>query len=376
MRAQAIVLALAATAHAQSCPSRPYWPTEQWMDDSAMTTATRGAEIAALEDFAFTLVGDDADRIGTRTDAVLIVRGGAIVYERYARGYTADIHHYCWSMTKSVTNALTGIAVRRGALQLTDSVCDYASLPRGDHCDIHVRDLLELASGLAWTEDYENGSNQDSSVLAMLYGVGRADMMSFVASHDSRDPPGATYEYSSGDATFLAGVVERAMQRSGADRDYPWTELFDPIGMGSTTVEYDNAGTPVGSSWMYATARDLARFGFLYLNDGCWADQRILPEGWVAASAAVSDPFRKRPLDTSLGDVQGRMFWLNRPVPEQSVTTPWPDVPEDAYAARGHWGQSITIVPSEDVVIVRLADDRDGTFDFNRFLALALAVAQ
>jgi CubicO group peptidase (beta-lactamase class C family) len=367
---------LAAAAHAQSCPSRPFWPTADWVDASMMNAQSHASEVAALEQFAFTLVGDDADRIGTRTDAVLIVKDGAIVYERYARGYSGAIHHYCWSMTKSVTNALTGIAVRRGALQLTDSVCDYATLPRTDHCDLHVQDLLEFASGLAWNEGYENGSNQDSSVLAMLYGVGRADMMSFVAGHDSRDPPGTSYEYSSGDATFLAGIVERAMRQSGADADWPWTDLLEPIGMAGTSIEYDNAGTPVGSSWMYATARDLAKFGFLFLNDGCWAGTRILPEGWVADSTAVSEPFKRKPLDTSPGDVQGRMWWLNRAVPEQNVPQPWPDVPPDAYAAEGHWGQSITVIPSEDTIIVRLADDRDGTFDFGRFLALALQVAR
>src|SRR5262249_19561208 len=150
--------------------------------------------------------------------------------------------------------------------------------------------LLEFASGLDWIESYEDKSNQYSSVLAMLYGVGHGDMLSFVASHDARDPPGATYMYSSGDAPFLPGVVDTAMRRY-QERDWPYQLLFDPLGMASALLERDAAGTPVGSSWFYATPRDLAKFGYLLLSDGCWEDRRILPEQWVADSTAVSAPF-------------------------------------------------------------------------------------
>lgn len=366
---------LPAPAAAQRCPMRPKWPTAGWVVRTAETELARAAQVRALEDFAFTLTGTDEERRGTRTDAVVIVQDGSVLWERYARGYGPETRHYTWSVSKTVTNALTGIAVARGALALADSVCKHVELPRQDHCDLRVQDLLEFASGLAWTETYEDKSNQDSSVLAMLYGVGRKDMMRFVASHDSRDPPGATYMYSSGDATFLAGVVDAAMRRT-LPRDWPFSLLFDPLGMASATFERDAAGTPVGSSWFYATPRDLAKFGFLLLSDGCWEAERILPEGWVADSTAVSAPFRKRPLDNEPDDVQGRQIWLNRAVPEQDVKKPWPDVPDDAYAARGHWGQSITVIPSRDLVVVRLADDRQPGFDFNKFLSLAMAVAQ
>ena len=127
---------------------------------------------------------------------------------------------------------------------------------------------------------------------------------------------------------------------------------------------------------MAATPRDLARFGLLYASDGCWDGARLLPDGWVAASTAVSAPYRLRALDTAPGDgTQGRQWWLNQAVPEQNQPKPWPDVPDDAFAARGHWGQSITVIPSLDLVIVRAADDRVPGFDFNRFVSLAMKVA-
>jgi CubicO group peptidase (beta-lactamase class C family) len=363
-----------ALALAAPCPVRASWPTTEWPSTTELTAATKAAAIAELERFAFTLQGADADRIGTRTDAVVIVHGGAVVYERYARSWTASMPHYVWSVTKSFTNVLTGIAVGAGLVRLDDSICNWLAAP-ADHCVLSIQNLLEFSSGMDWVETYEGRSNQVSSVLAMLYGEGSTDMVPFILSHRFRDPPGETYMYSSGDSTLLASATDEAMKAHFGD-DYEWTQLFDRIGMASAVAESDQKGHPVGSSWLYATPRDLAKFGFFLLSDGCWDGQRILPEEWVAQSTAVSEPFKKRPLDTDVGDVQGRQLWLNRPVPEQNVVTPWPDVPEDAFAARGHWGQSITVIPSLDVVVVRLADDRDGTFDFNGFLARAIAVAQ
>ncbi len=361
---------------ATPCPARASWPTTDWPVATEMTQLARGDAIRALEDFAFTLVGEDADRIGTRTDSVLIVKSGVLVYERYARSYTATMPHYSWSMTKSFTNALTGIAVAAGLLSIDDSICDHLMGVPPDHCTISIRNLLEFASGMDWTESYEGRSNQVSSVLAMLYGEGHADVVPFITSHVFRDPPGETYMYSSGDTTLLSSAIDAPLHARFGD-DYPWTALLDRIGMSSAVFESDLAGHPIGSSWLYATPRDLAKFGWFLLSDGCWEDERILPEDWVASSVTPSAPFRKRALGADPDDVQGRQFWLNRLVPEQNVTTlPWPHVPDDAYAARGHWGQSITVIPSLDLVIVRLADDRDGTFDFDAFLSRAIEVGR
>ena len=369
-------LALAAQmASAAPCPTRASWPTASWPSRQAEVASARASEIAALEAYAFTLTGADAERKGIRTDSVLIIQGGSVVYERYARGYAADKRHLAWSVTKSFTNALTGIAVGLGAVALDDSVCKHLpKLPQAS-CQIRLVDLLEFASGLDWKETYEGKSNQASSVLAMLYGEGHADMAAFIASHPLRDPPGTTFAYSSGDATLLSSAIGAALEPAhGAD--FPWPLLFDKIGIATAAWERDHEGHLVGSSYLYATPRDLARFGFFFLNDGCWAGERILPEGWVADSTAVSQPFLARRLDTDPTDVQGRQWWLNRPVPAAGIPTPFPDVPEDAYFARGHWGQSISVIPSLDLVVVRTGDDRDGSLDFDHFLSLAIAVGR
>jgi CubicO group peptidase (beta-lactamase class C family) len=309
----------------------------------------------------------------------LIIHRGRVVYERHGRGWDAGKRHLAWSVSKSFINALTGIAVERGAVALEDSICKHLStkvVKRQEACAITVRHLLEFSSGLDWREDYENGgTHQDSSVLAMLYGEGRKDMVSFIASHPLRDPPGTTWMYSSGDTTLLGGVLDAAL-RPTLGKDWAWPLLFDVLGMESAAWERDGKGVPVGSSYLYATPRDLAKLGFLFLNDGCWEGRRVLPEGWVAASTQVSEPIRLRALERGTDDVQGRQWWLNQPIPGVQEQRPWPGLPEGAFLARGHWGQSIAVIPSQDVVVVRTADDRDGSFSLETFLKLALAVVE
>ncbi|MEW5853705.1 MAG: serine hydrolase [Myxococcota bacterium] len=355
------------------CPQRDYWPTTEWRSRAELVRQTRKDQIAALESYAFARTGSEADHAGIRTDGVVIIHRGEIIYEKYAGGYSASQRHLSWSVSKSFTNALVGVGVRDGLLSLDDSICKHRALDDEAYCKIRVRDLLTMSSGIDWQETYEGTELESSSVLAMLYGVGRKDMMGFVSSHRLRDAPAETWMYSSGDSTLLAGVTAPPLRERYGD-EYPWETLFDPIGMHSATWEADHAGTYVGSSYVYATPRDLAKFGYLFLNDGCWETRRLLPEGWVGFSTKVNEPIKKRPLLREPDDVYGAQFWLNKEVPEIGATRPWPDVPDDAYAARGHWGQSITVIPSRDAVVVRTADDREKGFEFNKFLKLALEV--
>jgi len=313
------------------------------------------------------------DREGVRTDGVLIIHGGRVIYERYARGYTADTPHLTWSVSKSYINALTGLAVARGALSLDDSICEHVEVAAESSCDITVQHLLEFSSGLDWRETYENEPPTTSSVVAMLYGEGPADAVAFISGHPLRDPPGTTYAYSSGDTTLLAGVLKGALEAEHG-RDFPWTLLFDPIGVTSAVWERDRKGVLVGSSYVWSTPRDMARLGYLFLNDGCWAGERLLPEGWVADSTRVSEPVKRRRLYADDNDVQGRQWWLNYAVPETGAVQRWPELPEDTYAALGHWKQMIVVVPSMDLVVVRTGDDRDGSFDHSTFMTLAAAL--
>jgi CubicO group peptidase (beta-lactamase class C family) len=369
-----LLAALPPPASAQdACPQRSAWPTQDW--PTGALPAGRAEALKAFEDYAFTLTGQDAERKGIRTEGVVLIHRGVLVYERYARGFDAHKRHLGWSMSKSATNALTGLAVARGALALEDSICKYLKPSRQEACAITVRHLLEFGSGLDWRETYEGQSNQASSVLAMLYGEGSRDAVAFITSHALRDAPGTSWMYSSGDSTLLAGALDGAL-RPALGKDWAWPLLFDPLGMRSASWTRDAKGVLIGSSYLYATPRDWAKLGFLFLNDGCWENQRLLPEGWVAASTVPSEPFGRKRVDWRDGDVQGRQFWLNRRVPGIQETLPWPHVPEGAYALRGHWGQSVSVLPSHDLIVVRLADDRERAFKLDTFLQLALALVE
>jgi CubicO group peptidase (beta-lactamase class C family) len=359
---------------AAPCPTRASWPTADWPSSTIdQVRVDRASEVKALEDYAFTLTGADEERLGLRTDSLLIIKGGELIYERYGRGYTAKNRHISWSVAKSVTTALAGVAVNRGALSISDSICAYVDA-RAELCPITVQHLMEFGSGLHWQEEYENEPYQFSSVIAMLLGEGHRDMPAFVLSHKKQADPGTRFNYSTGEGGLLSEVVRQAGLKKGLGDDWFWTELFDRIGMKSAMLEGDVKGAPGGGSYVFATPRDYARFGYLYLNDGCWEGERILPQDWVVRSTTMSKTFEIG-ADATQKTPNGWMWWLNQ-VPPKQTDRPWKDAPADTYTADGHWGQYITVVPSKDVVIVRTGDDRDDSVDLNTLIPLALEVAK
>lgn len=363
--------ALPALAQSDTCPTRPSWPTTGW-PMALVDPVAKAAEIKALEDFAFTLVGEDAQRLGLRTDGLVIVKNGAIVYERYGRGFTETNKHLSWSVAKSVTSALVGVAVQQGALALDDSICKHIRGYSGTAvCGITVKHALTFATGLAWQEEYEDKGYQVSSVIAMLFGVGHRDQLRHILTHRQATRPGEQWLYSTGDSELASAVAKGALERKVGKGAF-WTLLFDKLGM-KAVVEEDLMGTPLGGSMVYATPRDFAKFGWLYLNDGCWAGERLLPPGWVRDSTTVSEAFaRHAPAEEKTPN--GYAWWLN--VEAHGNPKPWPDAPDDTFAALGHWGQRIIVIPSEDVVIVRTGDDRQGSMDVNELIKYALPVTR
>ncbi|MFJ4142249.1 serine hydrolase domain-containing protein [Pseudomonas sp. NPDC089734] len=335
------------------------WPGEQW----AVQPSSQTAALKALEDYAFP-PRDDATRAGIRSDALLVIRGGRVVYERYAGATTAHTPHLTWSISKSVLATVLGVAFSQGRFQLDDPVAKFYS-PFQAHPMITLKDLLHWASGLDWQEDYEYAP-LNSSVVAMLYTRGRDDMARFTANHGVASAAGTAYRYSSGDSNVLSAAL-KTMVGEQAYEDYPWTALFNPLGIRSATWETDGSGTFVGSSYTYMTARDLARIGLLMQRGGRWHEWQLLPVAWVNF---VLTPFKGKNVQVG-SEVPGGHWWLNRT--DGNGPGPWPDAPPDTFAALGHWGQALYVIPSEDLVIVRYADDRDDTYDHNHMLKLLRA---
>ncbi|MEQ7921227.1 serine hydrolase [Xanthomonas sp. WHRI 1810A] len=333
------------------------WPGEQWAVDPAVQTPA----LTDLERYAFP-ARDEATRAGIRTDALLVIRDGEIIYERYASPTTADTPHLTWSISKSVLAAVLGVAYGEGRFALEDPVAKFYP-PFSAHPAITMQNLLHWASGLDWQEEYEFAP-LNSSVVAMLYTRGRSDMARFTAEHGVASAPGTVYRYSSGDSTVLAAAL-RGIVGDQAYADYPWTALFDPLGIKSATWETDSTGTFVGSSYAYMTARDLARLGLLMQRGGLWRDRQLLPTDWVDFNLT---PFKSQ---TPTDEASGGHWWLNTRT--DGKAGPWPDAPPNTFAALGHWGQALYVLPAQKLVIVRYADDRDGTYDHNQLLKLALA---
>jgi CubicO group peptidase (beta-lactamase class C family) len=280
-----------------------------------------------------------------RTQAVVVMQHGRIVAERYAPGITADTRLLGWSMTKSVMNALVGILVREGRLSLDDPVrLPEWSSPGDPRAAITMRHLLYMSSGLRLNDVM---TSLRSDVIRML--LANDDMAAFVAARDLVAPPGSRWAYASGTSVIIARVIRNVLNNDTVYVRFPREALFDRVGMTSALIETDAAGTFVGSSLMYATARDWARFGQLYLNDGTWNGERILPEGWV--------DFTRLPAPAESNHSYGAHFWLGVP---SDPGKPVGALSAGALQAAGHEGQYVTIIPSHDAVIVRLGRTRYG----------------
>jgi len=340
-------------------PNTP-WPVGEAVSLDDLPAGVDGERLNAVLDDWFSEPDPTKPR---RTRAVVIVKDGQIIAERYADGFTKDTPMLGWSMTKSVTNALIGILVKQGKLSLDQNapVPEWSD-PADPRHAITLDQLMRMSSGLAFSEDY---ADLTTGVTQMLYNTD--DMPAYAAAAPLEAEPGGTWNYSSGTANIVSRIVRDTV--GGSEEDYltyPRTALFDRIGMTSAVMEPDASDTFVGSSYMYATARDWARFGLLFLQDGMWEGERILPEGWVDYSIT--------PTPLSVGEY-GAHWWLNAGEPDQPDTKKWPDLPTDLYRASGHDGQTVTIIPSSDLVIVRLGVSRDDeTWDLGAFTADVLEV--
>lgn len=325
-------------------PPEAYWSTH-WPQGDLVDLSHLPKEIdRALMDQAISdaFAEPDSQHL-RRTRALIVVYQGQIIAERYAEGFTPRTRMLGWSMTKSVMNALIGILVGQGKL----SIEQFALVPEWQSADdprraIQLDHLLHMTSGLEFDERY---SSLFSDVVMMLYR--EKDVSKFAINKPVIHAPGSYWDYSSGTTNILSRIIRQTF--AGDDRAYlefPAKMLFHRIGMYSALIEPDAAGNLVGSSYMYATARDWARFGLLYLQDGIWEGQRILPEGWVQYSV--------KPLELAPNGKYGAHWWVGHhclPIYDPTLAA---SLPQDLFSARGHNDQYVTIIPSKQLVIVRL----------------------
>jgi CubicO group peptidase (beta-lactamase class C family) len=325
----------------------PRFPTEPRPWPEGPSVETRPTIDQVLNDAALT---------GPGARAIVVVDHGRIVGEHYAAGFKSDTPLLGWSMTKTVMAGVIGLLIKDGKLSL-----DQAGLWTGSDGreKIRLKDLLAMSSGLQWNEAY----GAVSDVTSMLYL--QPDMAAFARSPPLAHPPGEEWVYSSGTAVILSRIAEDAQAQS-ADKpkdfaasirapDEPHdlasfinVRLFGPLGITTATIEPDEHGTLVGSSYMYATARDWARYGLFLLQDGIWQGKELLPSGFVAMMAT--------PVAASHGQFGMGQTWLwgsDAVTPGVNPDAAF-DIPPDAFWMSGHDGQSVCIIKSRQLVIVRL----------------------
>ena len=300
---------------------------------------------ARLEPIAKALVDDQAYN-GTPF-AFVVLHKGAIVAERYREGITPETQLLSWSMGKSFTNALTGIMAGDGLVDI-NAPMDIPQWQNDGRKAITLNNLMQMQSGLEWNENYGNRSD----VNLMLHR--ETDMGLFALNKPLEHEPGTFWYYSSGSTNIVMRYLRGKFSSDQEFLLYIRERLFAPLGIANPHFEPDMSGTPVGSSYLYVTARDFARFGQLFLDDGMVQGKRILPEGWV--------DYTVTPASASEG-AYGAFFWLNR-------NHVCPDVPEDMFSCQGHDGQEIYMIPSKDLVVVVLgySPKPDRVIDFNGLL--------
>jgi CubicO group peptidase (beta-lactamase class C family) len=335
-------------------PAGVPWPTVSWpagpLPDGVADRLEPSLAVVAARDA----------KLG-ETRAIVVVHHGRLVAERYMPGFGPDTPLISWSMAKSVTQALVGVAVKRGLVDIDKPMGNPRWTPDDPRSAIPWRNWINMIDG----QDYHEIGVFDQTkndAARMLFGIGRTDVAAFGATLPLVHAPGTHWNYNSSGVNLIADALGRVFAPNGSPTERRARvaaalkdELFGPIGMTSAQPQFDSAGTFIGSALVYATARDWARFGLLYLRDGVWEDRRILPEGWV--------DFARSKTPAADCDIYGAGWWVS---PAEGRGKPYstlaPGGPRDLFRAQGHEGQLVAVIPSKDLVVVRLGlfDDRVG----------------
>ncbi len=313
-------------------PADVPWPTDQW-PTGPIPDQLDGTALTSLLDRAF-----GGDGFG-ETHATLVVKSGRLVAERYGPGFDATTPLLSWSMAKSVTHALVGLLVKDGRLDpdAPAAVPEWSD-PNDPRHEITLRQLLRMTDGLEFNEAYALPPDGEgaawSHCIDMLFGDGTNDPARYAAARPLIHPPGAVFNYSSGTSNIVARLVGDLVGRNDDARAWMQEHLFSRIGMTSADPRFAESGDFVGSSYLYATARDWARFGLLYLRGGSWDGDQILDPDWV-------DDARTTRARSEDGAEYGAHWWTS------------PDGRGRFFASGYEW-QRVACVPSSDLVVVRL----------------------
>jgi hypothetical protein len=319
--------------------------TIKWPLGDILPVKNTGIDTIKLNEISKKLILDNA--YNGDAFAFMVLHKGVPVSEAYKPQFNRKTRFLSWSMAKSFINAMVGILVKQGKMDIQKPAA-VDEWNKDERSKITLNNLMQMQSGLKWNEDYGNRSD----VTLMLHF--ESDMGHFAYEKPKAVPPGTKWYYSSGTTNIVSYLIRKQFNSDSAYYVFASDQLFNKIGSPDAVFEVDPSGTRVGSSYLYATARDYARFGLLFENDGVFNGERILPEGWVKYSTSEASASK---------GLYGAFFWLNR-------SKALPSAPQDMFACDGHDGQHIYILPSQELVVVVLgfSPRSKGGMDTDRLL--------
>jgi CubicO group peptidase (beta-lactamase class C family) len=338
-------------------PTGEYWPTKGWRSCRPEAVGMDSAKLAKVISY----VAEPA----FKTEGFLVVKDGYIVAEAYFGNFQKDDRHVSNSMAKSFTSSLIGIAIDKGLIPGVDAkLCGYyEDWNCGDKDDLRskitIRHALTLTSGLKWHEDWSKFDYNTNDALKMgASGYFVKYMSDRVGQHE----PGTRFNYSTGDPMLLSKVIKEATGMPAYD--FARKNLFEPLNIANVSWDRDRDGYTATAWGLYTTVREFAKFGYLYLNKGKWEDKQIVSEEWVDVSTRT-DP------SVQMWQAYAYLWHINFPMRTRTAAT---RIPADGFMAEGVQGQKIMIIPSKDLVVVKVAatGSTHPDLDLKRFLTLTL----
>ncbi|MAF77523.1 MAG: hypothetical protein CME60_05120 [Halobacteriovoraceae bacterium] len=333
-----------------------YWPTQAWK--------TRTLEEAGFDRDKFQKVLDYVweDEGNHKSDAFVVIKDGYLVYEGYDRGYHPKRKHMFWSLTKSLTSTIIGAAIHRGHIELDALAKDYyPEMNREKAKDVTLRHILNMSAGFKFYEENPINIALSDSIFVYYSKKAYRDVAKHVASLEMKYAPDEQFNYGTHQPMLAMGMLKKAINNPSIYDELPWELLFKPLGIKNIVFERDLAGTFLGGSTGWGVAKEYAKLGLLMLEDGIWEGKRILPEGWVKFATQTVAPalLKKKSEDGEMRlnvESYGAYWWLNKKLP-MNKTRPYPSAPETLYQAMGFRGQTMGVLPEQNIIIVRMGSD-------------------
>lgn len=335
-----LIIVMSFYGHSYVAGKNKYWPTKEW---KTSTPEEQGVDSLELSKFVNELQGKNVH-------SYLVIKEGYIIAEGYNANNDATIKQNVLSVTKSVTSALVGIAIKQHKIQnVEENIRDYFPqlLQESDVLkkEITIKNLLTMTSGLQWNNDKEvSSNNMISSVNWVQYLLGLPPS----------SEPGTQFIYSNGGPHLLSALLQKATSKN--ELDYAKEVLFRPLGIKDIAWDTDPQGISIGSFGLHLTTRDMAKFGFLYLNEGQWGNREIVSKEWVKESTQRAIEFKDNDIHSS-EEAYGYLWWLH-----STKNAKDNDELSDIYAANGSGGQSIIVMPRQDMIVVLTANNKDSFF--------------